>query len=252
MVTRSLTNEDLELAVQWTGPTSLVEALAEFGFLDGQPGEYRIHDWAFHQPFVATRTQRVERARANAKRRWENTTPEERSSQARAAAQSRWTKEHASDQHAQSTHGDDASDEHASGTHADATDIPADSTHATQMHATSTHDASEMRATRKQNACSPRTPRHARTDDDDHQRDDCGKSDKHQKLKSEYLAECEDPAGQIALAIDIILERAEASGSLIRSRHYFDSAVSAFFANDADRELLQQQLRRINRIGRKD
>lgn len=59
-----MTAEDIELAVDWRGdPDAFVSALDQVGFLDGQEGEYRLHDWAEHQPWSAGSEARSEKAR---------------------------------------------------------------------------------------------------------------------------------------------------------------------------------------------
>lgn len=56
--------EDIELAADWTGePEALVMALSEVGFLDGGPGDFRIHDWAEHNPWAAGAEDRAEASR---------------------------------------------------------------------------------------------------------------------------------------------------------------------------------------------
>lgn len=46
--------EDIELAADWSGENdALVRELASVGFLDGEEGAYRLHDWADHQPWSA-------------------------------------------------------------------------------------------------------------------------------------------------------------------------------------------------------
>lgn len=56
--------EDIELAADWTGePDALVTALSEVGFLDGDPGGFRIHDWAEHNPWAAGAEDRAEASR---------------------------------------------------------------------------------------------------------------------------------------------------------------------------------------------
>jgi hypothetical protein len=86
---KALTDEDIELAVGWTEPKPFVPVLAEIGFLDGTPGTYRVHDWAEHQPYVSTRPERTERARAAARARWDKTTPEERKEVGRTLVEAR-------------------------------------------------------------------------------------------------------------------------------------------------------------------
>ena len=49
-----LTDEDLELAVDWHGdPGVLIATLEAVGFLDGPEKSRVIHDWLKHQPYVA-------------------------------------------------------------------------------------------------------------------------------------------------------------------------------------------------------
>lgn len=64
------TAEDIEICVDWKGDDGqFVNALSEVGFLDGESGSYRVHDWATWNPFAASRAERVERARQNASKR---------------------------------------------------------------------------------------------------------------------------------------------------------------------------------------
>ncbi|MCI2243813.1 hypothetical protein L3067_04220 [Xanthomonas sp. PPL568] len=59
--------EDIELAADWAGENdALVRELASVGFLDGAEGEYRLHDWAEHQPWSAGSEARAERAKWSA------------------------------------------------------------------------------------------------------------------------------------------------------------------------------------------
>lgn len=59
-----MTSEDIELSVDWRGePDAFVAALSECGFLDGEDGSYRIHDWAEHNPWAAGADARSERAK---------------------------------------------------------------------------------------------------------------------------------------------------------------------------------------------
>lgn len=56
-----LTNEDIELAVDWSDQeNAFVNALVEVGFLDGEEGAYKIHDWAEHNPWAAGANDRSE------------------------------------------------------------------------------------------------------------------------------------------------------------------------------------------------
>jgi hypothetical protein len=48
-----MSSEDIELAVEWHGePGALVRGLIEVGYMDGDEGAYRLHDWADHQPWA--------------------------------------------------------------------------------------------------------------------------------------------------------------------------------------------------------
>jgi len=58
-----MSDEDIELAVNWSGPDGqFVATLGDIRFLDGEPGERRIHDWAEHNPWAAGAEARSERA----------------------------------------------------------------------------------------------------------------------------------------------------------------------------------------------
>jgi hypothetical protein len=59
-----LSDEDIELAVDWTGePGAFVTAAAEVGYLDGEEGQRTIHDWEEHNPWAAGSDLRSDRAR---------------------------------------------------------------------------------------------------------------------------------------------------------------------------------------------
>lgn len=59
-----LTDEDLELAVDWTGEDgALVAALVEVGFVDGEQGSRHIHDWEDWNPWAAGAEARSEKSR---------------------------------------------------------------------------------------------------------------------------------------------------------------------------------------------
>jgi hypothetical protein len=67
-----LSDEDIELAADWNGKAgAFVLALAEVGFLDGSADSYVVHDWQDHNPWAASRGQRVEAARKAARVRWD-------------------------------------------------------------------------------------------------------------------------------------------------------------------------------------
>jgi hypothetical protein len=65
-----LSDEDIELAAEWDGePGVFVNAISSVRFLDGEPGEYRLHDWADHNPWAAGAAKRSAKARWNAAKR---------------------------------------------------------------------------------------------------------------------------------------------------------------------------------------
>jgi hypothetical protein len=66
-----MTDEDIAIACDWEeDPGVLVGALVEVRLLDGTPGNYRVHDWAEHQPHVVEERQRKLQGRANALMGW--------------------------------------------------------------------------------------------------------------------------------------------------------------------------------------
>lgn len=70
---QGMTAEDIEIAANWPGSAGdFVRTLAEVRFLDGQEGAYKIHDWAEHNPWAATRPQRAEAAKKAAAARWKS------------------------------------------------------------------------------------------------------------------------------------------------------------------------------------
>lgn len=59
-----LSDEDLELAVDFEGEEGLfVQTLVSVGFLDGDAGARRIHDWAEHNPWAAGAEARSEKSK---------------------------------------------------------------------------------------------------------------------------------------------------------------------------------------------
>jgi hypothetical protein len=59
-----MTDEDVELAADWTGADgALVAALRGVGFIDGDEGTYVVHDWAEHNPWAAGAPARAEKSR---------------------------------------------------------------------------------------------------------------------------------------------------------------------------------------------
>lgn len=67
----AMTGEDIELAADWDGAEGeFVLTLIEVRFIDGESGSYKIHDWAEHNPFAATRPKRVAAAKEANRIRW--------------------------------------------------------------------------------------------------------------------------------------------------------------------------------------
>jgi uncharacterized protein YdaU (DUF1376 family) len=65
-------------------------------------------------------------------------------------------------------------------------------------------------------------------------------------LKKSILAKSEDPRGQIAAMLEIICERAERSGTTIRSEAYLLTALDNFDTQAGqDREELMQRMRKV-------
>lgn len=59
-----LSDEDLELAVDFDGEEgAFVHALRDVGFIDGEQGAGRIHDWEVHNPWAAGAEARSEKSR---------------------------------------------------------------------------------------------------------------------------------------------------------------------------------------------
>lgn len=68
-----MTDEDIELAADWNGePGAFVSALLEVRFLDGEPGLRAIHDWQEHNPYAASKGERIEKGKQAAAARWGN------------------------------------------------------------------------------------------------------------------------------------------------------------------------------------
>lgn len=59
-----LENEDIEIAAGWTGEVNkLASTLNALGWLDGEPGTLRLHEWQEHNPWVAEMQSRSDKAR---------------------------------------------------------------------------------------------------------------------------------------------------------------------------------------------
>jgi hypothetical protein len=59
-----MTAEDVELAIDWTGEEgAFVAGMLAVRFLDGEEGQFKIHDWAEHNPWAAGAQQRSDKAR---------------------------------------------------------------------------------------------------------------------------------------------------------------------------------------------
>ena len=67
-------------------------------------------------------------------------------------------------------------------------------------------------------------------------------SSRLQRLREEYLSRCDDPEGQLALALEIICERILSSGIRVSSSKYLETAVGNFFEDEGDREELKRRL----------
>ena len=59
-----MTDDDIELSVDWSGePGKLVAILVDVRFVDGGPGERRMHDWQDHNPWAAGADDRAAKGR---------------------------------------------------------------------------------------------------------------------------------------------------------------------------------------------
>lgn len=66
-----MADDDIELAADWDGePGVFVRALIAVGFLDGEPGLRAIHDWKEHNPYAASKGERIEKGKQAAAARW--------------------------------------------------------------------------------------------------------------------------------------------------------------------------------------
>lgn len=78
-----LTDEDIEEEADWRGePGELVTTLVDIGFLKGEAGQRRIHDWETHNPYAASKGARIAKGKRAVEIRWER----ERERQAADAA----------------------------------------------------------------------------------------------------------------------------------------------------------------------
>lgn len=65
-----MADDDIELAIDWPGDVgAFVMQLAAVGFIDGDAGGRRIHDWSEHNPWAAGAKQRSIKAQWNAAKR---------------------------------------------------------------------------------------------------------------------------------------------------------------------------------------
>jgi hypothetical protein len=65
-----MSDDDIELAIDWPGDLgAFVGHLALVGFIDGEAGSRRIHDWNEHNPWAAGAKDRSTKARWNAAKR---------------------------------------------------------------------------------------------------------------------------------------------------------------------------------------
>lgn len=58
-----MADEDIELSIMWDTEQTLMPILVSIGFVDGQEGEYRLHDWQEHNPWAAEADERSGEAR---------------------------------------------------------------------------------------------------------------------------------------------------------------------------------------------
>lgn len=83
-----LSNEDLAEEAGWDGDANeLMSVLVECGLIDGNEGEYSIHDWPEHNPYVASHPDRSEQARAAVNVRWERQRAKKAAEEAARAAE---------------------------------------------------------------------------------------------------------------------------------------------------------------------
>ena len=70
---KGCTIEDIEDFADWRGEEgSFVRAIIDVGFMEEIEGNYKIHDWEIHQPWVSNAEARSKSAKKAAKARWEN------------------------------------------------------------------------------------------------------------------------------------------------------------------------------------
>lgn len=63
-------DDDIEIAARWGGePGKCVAVMSSVGWLDGECGAYKIHDWEQHNPWVVGAPARTAKARWNAVKR---------------------------------------------------------------------------------------------------------------------------------------------------------------------------------------
>lgn len=59
--------DDIEIAADWQGDAGqFVEALVDVRFLAGEPGAFAINDWADHNPWASSSSERTDKAKFNA------------------------------------------------------------------------------------------------------------------------------------------------------------------------------------------
>jgi hypothetical protein len=63
--------EDVEALARWDEDSGeLCKAMVDFKLIDKTKTGYKIHDWQFHNPWVATQKQRSAKAKKAAEKRW--------------------------------------------------------------------------------------------------------------------------------------------------------------------------------------
>ena len=85
--------DDIEAAAEWGGePGVFFSAMLKCEFIDKADGCYSPHDWAEHQPWAVGAEERSTNSRKAAQTRWDGVSKGDKSAAAQKAAQARWGK----------------------------------------------------------------------------------------------------------------------------------------------------------------
>ena len=85
--------DDIEAAAEWGGePGVFFSAMLKCEFIDKADGCYSPHDWAEHQPWAVGAEERSTNSRKAAQTRWDGVSKGDKSAAAQKAAQARWDK----------------------------------------------------------------------------------------------------------------------------------------------------------------